>query len=127
MNHTKRRALLAAAAATATLLVAGSAVGATTGSATSGTTARTDKQLSRAKTPKPAGHPSAPSKTTTRTSATRTAAPALRADSPEITDAGCTESTLAANDDGSTPAVGLPFTAKFFGPSYNALYVNNNG
>ena len=40
---------------------------------------------------------------------------------------GCAANTLFANDDESTLAVGLPFTIDFFGASYTALYVNNNG
>ena len=40
---------------------------------------------------------------------------------------GCTANTLAANDDGSTGAVPLPFTVDFFGDEYAQLYVNNNG
>ncbi|HEX5980267.1 MAG TPA: nidogen-like domain-containing protein [Thermoleophilaceae bacterium] len=40
---------------------------------------------------------------------------------------GCTENTLAANDDSSTPAVTLPFGVDFFGDEYTQLYVNNNG
>lgn len=38
-----------------------------------------------------------------------------------------TDNTLAANDDGSTAAVGLGFDINFFGTSYSSLYVNNNG
>jgi uncharacterized repeat protein (TIGR01451 family) len=41
--------------------------------------------------------------------------------------AGCTTNTLPANDDGSTGAVDLGFTANFFGTSYTQLYINNNG
>jgi len=41
--------------------------------------------------------------------------------------AGCTTNSLAANDDGSTGTVPLPFTANFFGNTYTSLYVNNNG
>lgn len=40
---------------------------------------------------------------------------------------GCRDNVLAANDDGSTGIVGLPFTVNFFGSSYGALFVNNNG
>lgn len=40
---------------------------------------------------------------------------------------GCAANTLAANDDGSAIGVGLPFTIDFFGTSYDALHVNNNG
>jgi len=40
---------------------------------------------------------------------------------------GCTNETFAANDDGSTAQVALPFSMNFFGTTYNALYVNNNG
>ncbi|HWH35787.1 MAG TPA: nidogen-like domain-containing protein [Acidimicrobiales bacterium] len=56
------------------------------------------------------------------------AAPAQAAhSSPAITDAGCLANTLAANDDGSTGEVALPFTVNFFGVPYTSLYVNNNG
>lgn len=34
---------------------------------------------------------------------------------------------LPANDDGSTPAVSLPFTFNLFGNNYTQLYINNNG
>ncbi len=40
---------------------------------------------------------------------------------------GFNGSTLAANDDGSTGAVGLGFNFDFFGTTYSQLYVNNNG
>lgn len=40
---------------------------------------------------------------------------------------GFDANTLAANDDGSTGLVDLPFPIDFFGTTYNALYVNNNG
>lgn len=40
---------------------------------------------------------------------------------------GCATNTLPANDDESTGAVDLGFTAKFFDASYTSLYVNNNG
>lgn len=40
---------------------------------------------------------------------------------------GCKTNTLAANDDLSTGAVSLPFTANFYGTNYTSLYVNNNG
>jgi hypothetical protein len=40
---------------------------------------------------------------------------------------GCTDNTLDANDDSSTPAVTLPFSIDFFGDEYTQLYVNNNG
>jgi hypothetical protein len=40
---------------------------------------------------------------------------------------GFDQNTLAANDDGSTGLINLPFTLNFFGTSYSALYVNNNG
>jgi len=40
---------------------------------------------------------------------------------------GCTSNTLAANDDGSTGQVPLPFALNFFGSSYSALWINNNG
>ena len=41
--------------------------------------------------------------------------------------AGCFADSLAANDDGSTGPVSLPFTGDFFGNSFSSLYVNNNG
>ncbi len=40
---------------------------------------------------------------------------------------GFDASSLAANDDGSTGLVDLPFSIDFFGSTYNSLYVNNNG
>jgi hypothetical protein len=40
---------------------------------------------------------------------------------------GFEANTLAGNDDGSTAVVNLPFPIDFFGNTYNALYVNNNG
>ncbi len=41
--------------------------------------------------------------------------------------AGCATNTLAANDDGSTGAVPLPFVLDFYGNEYSSLFVNNNG
>jgi hypothetical protein len=35
--------------------------------------------------------------------------------------------TLPVNDDGSTPAVALPFPIVFYGQDYDHVYVNNNG
>lgn len=40
---------------------------------------------------------------------------------------GFDANTLAANDDGSTGLVSLPFTINFYGTDYSNLYVNNNG
>ena len=40
---------------------------------------------------------------------------------------GCATNTLSANDDESTGAVDLGFTANFFGTMYSSVYVNNNG
>ncbi|WP_310488745.1 nidogen-like domain-containing protein [Chamaesiphon sp. VAR_69_metabat_338] len=40
---------------------------------------------------------------------------------------GFSSNTLAANDDLSTGAVALGFTANFFGTNYTQTYVNNNG
>ena len=40
---------------------------------------------------------------------------------------GFDSNTLPANDDGSTSQITLPFTADFFGNTYNSLWVNNNG
>ncbi|MGI8549537.1 MAG: nidogen-like domain-containing protein [Dehalococcoidia bacterium] len=39
----------------------------------------------------------------------------------------CQANNLAANDDGSTAAIPLPFTLNFNGRSFGSLYVNNNG
>ena len=41
--------------------------------------------------------------------------------------AGFNANTLAANDDGSTGAVALGFTANFFGANTPTVFVNNNG
>jgi protocatechuate 3,4-dioxygenase beta subunit len=41
--------------------------------------------------------------------------------------AGCSQSSLAPNDDGSTGRVALPFDLNFFASTYSGLYVNNNG
>lgn len=40
---------------------------------------------------------------------------------------GFDSNRLAANDDGSTGSIALPFAANFFGTTYNSLFVNNNG
>ena len=40
---------------------------------------------------------------------------------------GCTQNTLAANDDQSTGEITLPFSVNFFGTTYSSLWVNNNG
>lgn len=40
---------------------------------------------------------------------------------------GFQANTLPANDDSSTAAVTLPFSPNFFGTTYSAVYVNNNG
>jgi subtilisin family serine protease len=45
----------------------------------------------------------------------------------EVDDVACTTTPIPANDDGSSPAVALPFVADFFGTSYSQAYVNNNG
>src|SRR5436305_569309 len=39
----------------------------------------------------------------------------------------CTENTLPANDDGSSPAISMPFPLNFAGAPYQSLFVNNNG
>jgi Nidogen-like/Metallo-peptidase family M12 len=39
----------------------------------------------------------------------------------------CSTNTLAGNDDGSTGAVSLGFSLRFFGNDYSSVYVNNNG
>lgn len=44
-----------------------------------------------------------------------------------LDDPGCRTSTLAANDDGSTGAIPLPFSINYFGTTYTNAYVNNNG
>ncbi|XXX78176.1 DNRLRE domain-containing protein [Sorangium sp. So ce134] len=44
-----------------------------------------------------------------------------------IYDEGCFQNVLPANDDGSSPAQGLPFEVNFFENRYNTVYVNNNG
>ncbi len=44
-----------------------------------------------------------------------------------IDDEGCLGGSIAANDDGSSPAIGLPSTVNFFGSQYGLVYVNNNG
>ena len=43
------------------------------------------------------------------------------------TDTGLSGNTLAANDDGSTGAVSLGFTANYVGTSRTTVFVNNNG
>lgn len=45
----------------------------------------------------------------------------------QVIRAGFDSNTLAANDDGSTNAVSLPFTIDFFGVDYAQTYINNNG
>jgi hypothetical protein len=54
---------------------------------------------------------------------------AARAEGPNaiITSAGCQTTELAANDDGSSPRVTLPFTINYFGNEFSSLFVNNNG
>jgi hypothetical protein len=44
-----------------------------------------------------------------------------------VNDPGCLATVLPRNDDGSTPAVTLPFNANFFGTTSTFLFVNNNG
>jgi hypothetical protein len=44
-----------------------------------------------------------------------------------VSSPGCTQNTLAANDDGSTGEITLPFSINFFGTTYSSLWVNNNG
>src|SRR5215218_6001442 len=41
--------------------------------------------------------------------------------------AGFRAGVLARNDDGSTGQLALPFSANFFGVTFNRVYVNNNG
>lgn len=49
----------------------------------------------------------------------------------EVPNAGganaCVANVLPRNDDGSTTAVGLPTTINFFGRTFGAVFVNNNG
>ncbi|MDB5412845.1 MAG: putative exosortase interaction protein [Rubritepida sp.] len=40
---------------------------------------------------------------------------------------GFAGSTFAANDDGATGAIGLGFSANFYGTTYSTAYVSNNG
>ena len=40
---------------------------------------------------------------------------------------GCTTNTLAANYDGSTGAITLPFPINYFGTTRTQTFVNNNG
>ncbi|KUG53851.1 hypothetical protein AVL61_15060 [Kocuria rosea subsp. polaris] len=44
-----------------------------------------------------------------------------------VSEAACTETDLSRNDDGSSPAVELPFEVDFYGQRYEQLWVNNNG
>jgi hypothetical protein len=44
-----------------------------------------------------------------------------------VTDAGCTTSSLARTDDGSSAPVPLGFPVNFFGTTYTTMHVNNNG
>ncbi len=46
---------------------------------------------------------------------------------PAIVDPGCQANALAANDDGSTGEITLPFSVNYFGVPYDSLFVNNNG
>ena len=56
------------------------------------------------------------------------AGPAAAAGPGAVADlAGCRTNTLAANDDSSTPAIPIGFTANFSGTPYTELFVNNNG
>jgi len=43
------------------------------------------------------------------------------------TNAGFSDNTLARNDDGSTGAIALTFTANFLGSSRTTAFINNNG
>ncbi|MSY41363.1 MAG: S8 family serine peptidase, partial [Actinobacteria bacterium] len=42
-------------------------------------------------------------------------------------DSGCTTNSMGRIDDGSSPSTPLGFSANWFGTSYSAIYVNNNG
>jgi hypothetical protein len=52
-----------------------------------------------------------------------------RAEGPNAIEnlAGCATNTFPANDDDSTSAIPIGFSANFFGNTYTNLYVNNNG
>lgn len=54
-------------------------------------------------------------------------AAAAEASSAIVNSDGCHANSLLSNDDRSTEQVSLPFTLNFFGQSYDALYINNNG
>ena len=56
-----------------------------------------------------------------------TASPATAAPGAVQNLQGCADNTFAANDDGSTNAVPLGFTAQMFDSSFNQVFVNNNG
>jgi hypothetical protein len=63
-----------------------------------------------------------------RAAAPRLAPAAAQAVSGAVDDLpGCQDATLAANDDGSTGPVPLPFPVNLWGTTYTQLYVNNNG
>ena len=44
-----------------------------------------------------------------------------------VDDVACSATSLSANDDGSTGAVPLGFTADFYGTDFSSVFVNNNG
>jgi hypothetical protein len=44
-----------------------------------------------------------------------------------VDEAACSANELPRNDDGSTGAVALGFTADFYGEEFSTVYVNNNG
>ncbi|MBI4318601.1 MAG: DUF11 domain-containing protein, partial [Chloroflexi bacterium] len=53
--------------------------------------------------------------------------PAAEALGPNAMRGGFNANSLPGNDDGSTGAIPLGFTANFFGNSYTSVYINNNG
>lgn len=53
--------------------------------------------------------------------------PAVSALGPDAIRDGFEDTTLPANDDGSTAQIDIGFTIDFFGTNYDKLWVNNNG
>ena len=55
------------------------------------------------------------------------AAVAVQAPAAEIVDPNCAANSVPRGTDTSSPSVPLPFTADFYGTTYQSLFVNNNG